>query len=55
MIIYAVWFFSKPFLLVLCGSYVFSGIAVRLVGSARRHFFPKRSAEERSLGADLRR
>ena len=46
MIMYAVWFYSKEFLLALCGSYVLSGIAVRLVGSTRRHFFPRRGIED---------
>ena len=50
MIIYAVWFFSKEFLLVLCGGYVLSGIVVRLVGSVRRHIFPRRGIE--APGAD---
>ena len=55
MIIYAVWFFSKPFLLVLGGAYVISGIVVRLVGSIRRHFFPRRGIEASGLDADVRR
>jgi hypothetical protein len=55
MIIYSIWFFSKPFLLLLCGSYVLSGIVVRLVGSIRRHFFPRRGIEESAVDPDVRR
>lgn len=55
MIIYAVWFFSKPFLLLLCAGYVLSGIVVRLVGSIRRHFFPRRGIEASGMDADVRR
>ena len=54
MIIYAAWFFSKEFLLVLCGGYVLSGILVRLVGSIRRHFFPKRVNVETGIDAGTR-
>jgi CDP-diacylglycerol--serine O-phosphatidyltransferase len=54
MIIYAIWFFSKPFLLLLCGSYVFSGIVVRLVGSIRRHFFPRRGLAESAVDAGVK-
>ena len=50
MIIYAVWFFSKPFLLVLCGGYVFSGIVVRLVGSVRRALVPQTGYRRTGLG-----
>ncbi len=54
MMIYAVWFFSKPFLLVMGIAYVGSGIVVRVVGSIRRHFFPRRGIEPGGIEAEVK-
>ena len=42
-IIFAIWNWSQPVLLLLISVYVGSGIAIRLGGIVRRHFrrFPK--------------
>ncbi len=37
-VIYAIWNWAQPMLLLLAGTYVGSGIAIRLGGIARRYF-----------------
>jgi len=39
-IIYAIWNWSEPVLLILCGTYVASGIAIRIGGIVRRYLRP---------------
>lgn len=43
-VIYAIWNWSQPVLLILASSYVASGIITRAAGIIRRHFFRKTPA-----------
>ena len=46
MIIYAIYNFSQVFLLLLCCTYVLSGLVIRVFGVVRRHFFRKHDAAQ---------
>jgi len=50
--IYAIWNFSKTFLLLLATAYVSSGILVRFAGILRRRLFPRRPAPDPGPGAN---
>ncbi len=49
-LIYLIWNYSQPVLLAMAGTYVASGIVIRIAGILRRSMRPRSPQPERQVG-----